>query len=70
MDTLEDALRSPVWWAGVIVGGFVMSLVAAYSKPAFDSVLGRFSDKLAERSERLKTARLERIERLRQSPHL
>lgn len=69
MDEIVRNLNSPAWWASVVVAGIVVNIVAAYLKPAIDSVAGRVSAEYRARNEAQLRKRQELIQHLKAAPH-
>ena len=43
MNEIVEAISSPVWWASVVVAGFLVNIIAAYAKPVVDRLLSAMS---------------------------
>jgi hypothetical protein len=70
MDKIWNELANPTWWFSVVVAGLAINILAAYAKSPIDAVLSRSTKRWATRTESLRAAREERIERLSHSARL
>ena len=68
MSEFANTVRSPVWWAGVVVVGFVLNLAAAYLKPYLDDRVSRLSRRWSGRNAREKAKRTALVHKLRADP--
>lgn len=51
------------WWIGVVIVGLLINLISDYVKPRLDQILGSISERYAKRSDSLKKASKERVQR-------
>ena len=70
MDSLIQDIYSAKWWIEVVVAGILINLISAYLKAPTDDFFGKFSKRWATRTEKNRTARNTRINKLKNNPNL
>jgi tetrahydromethanopterin S-methyltransferase subunit E len=68
-DVIEN-LKSPSWWASVVIATFLVNLLSAYAKPRLDVILSFLSASWRRRVGEAAARRQATIERIRASGNL